>query len=241
MKFQEGKKGTSIIKEDQVFQIPTHWIEAAKIAKQVLRAFKDKVLFEEFINWNHYKKFEHFVVRKQPIYICIRHTKHWLAQSLTEPGQSGYIKLNIDDRTIVDVNGVPQRNLLYDLIKSTLVHEIIHFFQDTFGLEEQLAFREKKKLDLFGNGFKSVRKSFLYATNWVEMDAELGTYFALHKFQVPTVQELVNYFYEWYQDVDLALAIGSYIYDYFIGGRKKLGLREKVFHNEMSVEDFVRA
>ena len=235
---QKRMKDTS--RQENNFEIPYHWIEAVKIAKKVLKEFKNRVSLDNFLSWNHYKKFECIVPRKVPIYIIIRHTKYWSAMSLTEPEQSGYIKINIDNDTIakdiieygdqgLDWYSKITESYFYQIVFGTLVHELIHFFQESLGLEEQLASNERKKLVLNGNSFKRDRNNFLYATNWVEMDAELGSYFAQHNFQVPTCKQLISYFRDWYHDDKLASAIGTYIFDYFIGGKKNLEMREEIF------------
>ena len=233
MKLQKAKKAESIINQEDNFIVPDHWIEAAKIAKKVLKEFKNKVITDNFLGWNSYKKFEYFVSKKCPIYIAIRHTKQWLAQSLTTPGVSGYIKVNVSDDSVTNEEGVIEEKYFYRIIFSTLVHEIIHYFQDSLGLEEQLAPRERKKLLLYGNAFKRSKDNFLYATNWVEMDAELGTYFALHQFKVPSLKQIIQHYHDWYNDDLLATAIGTYIYNYFIEGRKNLSLRERLFNGEI--------
>lgn len=233
MKLQKAKKMADTISRDNNFIIPNHWIEAAKIARKVLKAFKDEVTLDNFVQWNQYNKFEYLVHRKCPIFVVIRHTKNWHAESLTEPNISGYIKINIHDDPIMDKNFKFSEKLLHKIIFSTLVHETIHYFQDILGLEEQLAQRERRKLVLRGSGFKQAKQNFLYATNWIEMDAELGTYFAEHKFKVPTLKQIIDHYNDWYDNTLLTKAIGTYVYNYFLGGKKDLAIREGIFNNEI--------
>lgn len=231
MKSQKQKRTENTTSREAEFIVPSHWIEAAKIAAKVLDNFKSKVTLDKFLTWNQYTKYEYFVTRKVPIYIAIRHTKHWLAECLTEPGQSGYIKINVNDTTIID-----SEDYFYQTVFGTLIHELIHFFQDSLGLEDKLPARERKKLMLNGNSFNRAKNSFLYATNWVEMDAELGSYFIQHNFKVPTLKQLIQYFQDWYHDDNLAECIGTYTYDYFFGSKKLLKLRSKLFDGKIKFD-----
>lgn len=231
MKSQKQKRTENTTSRETEFIVPSHWIDAAKIAAKVLDNFKSKVTLDKFLTWNQYTKYEYFVVRKIPIYIAIRHTKHWLAECSVEHKQSGYIKININDTTLTDVE-----DYFYQTVCGTLIHELIHFFQDSLGLEDKLPARERKKLILNGNSFNQAKNSFLYATNWVEMDAELGSYFIQHNFKVPTLKQLIQYFNDWYTDTELANAIGYYVYDYFLGSKTKVKLRSDLFDNKIKFD-----
>lgn len=250
MKLPKQKRMENTLSQEPDFVIPQHWISAAKIAKKVLQEFKNKVSVDTFLSWNHYKKFDYVVNRKIPIYIVIRHTKHWSAECVTIPGkkelESGCIRINLDNDTIskdelkniddeIVLANIVSHEYFYQTLFGTLVHELIHFFQDCLGLEDKLPVKEKKKLVLNGNSFSKAKNNFLYATNWVEMDAELGSYFAQHSFQVPTLKQLIDYFNEWYYDRNLASVIGSYIYDYFILGKKNLAMREAIFKGKRTI------
>ena len=239
MKSVKAKKEKDISAQNNEFIIPNHWIQAAKIAKQVLRKFKNDVRLDDFLSWNQYKRFEYIILKKVPIRVVVRHTKHWFAQSITYPKQPGYIKINLDDHTLENDEKKITEESLFKILRGTLVHELIHFFQDNLDLEQQLTLRERKKLILSGNSFNTNRNSFLYATNWIEMDAELGSYFIQHQFKVPTLKQLIQYFHEWYSDDQLATAIGTYVYDYFLGGRKKLSIREQLFKRKIDFQDFL--
>lgn len=96
-------------------------------------------------------------------------------------------------------------------------------------MEEKLPKREQKKLDLYGNAFKTKRNKFLYATNWVEMDAELGSWCIFNKFKLPTLEELIEHYKMFYADDKISEIIGKYVYDYFFYEKKNLKLREGVF------------
>ena len=231
MKLQRQKRMENTLSHETEFQIPSHWIEAAKIATKVLDNFKDKVSLDNFLTWNRYTKYTYFIPRKIPIYVIVKHTKHWLAECLTEPKEYCYIKININDTTLTSSDFY-----FYKTVFGTLIHELIHFFQENLGLENDLSSKEKKKLVLVGNCFKQDKQSFLYATNWNEMDAELGSYFIQHNFQVPTLKQLIQYFNDWYYDEILAKCIGTYVYDYFFGDKKKLKLRSDLFDGKIKFD-----
>ena len=154
---------------------------------------------EDFLTWNQYKKHECFIVRETPIYVAIRHTKHWLASCLTYPGQSCYIKINLDNLNIYEEeDGEFSLDYFNKVLSITLSHELIHYFQECEHMEETLPEREQRKLNLSGNAFKSKRNKFLYATNWNEMDAELGSWCIFNDFRLPTLSELLEHYEMFY-------------------------------------------
>ena len=211
------------------FSIPSHWVDAAKTAKKIIKDFTTKVSFEEFLSWNRYKKYEFIDYKKNRVYLVIRHTKKWDAVCTPCEDGVGYIKINVNDRVLVDESGEPSRKLFEEVVFGTLSHELIHHFQDLLELEKQLPIEEQKKLVLYGNSFNSKRNDFLYATNWAEMDAEMGSLFIKNNFKIPSDKDVVKHYYDWYGDQALAMMIGTYVYNYMILGEKDLEYRESVF------------
>lgn len=135
----------------------------------------------------------------------------------------------MDDLNIYQEDEQFSQEYFDKILAVTLSHELIHYFQDCEGMEEKLPKREQKKLDLYGNAFKTKRNKFLYATNWVEMDAELGSWCIFNKFKLPTLEELIEHYKMFYADDKISEIIGKYVYDYFFYGKKNLKLREGVF------------
>lgn len=207
------------------FVIPDHWKKASELASVVLNDFKQKVVLDDFLTWDRYKKYEYIIFDDNRIYIVVRHTKKWLSVCDECANDDGSIRINIDDNSLEKKDSESFYRLLY----CALAHELIHYFQRILRLEDNLSDDEKRKLYLHGNGFNSSRNIFLYETNWIEMDAELGSYFILHDFKVPTLNELIRYYHEWYSKIELATMIATYVYNYFISGKKNVAYRNSVF------------
>lgn len=212
------------------------------MSKSVLADFRERVLVEDFLTWNQYKKFEYFIERKCPIYVAIRHTKHWLASCLTFPEQSCYIKVNLDDLNIYkEEGGEFSLDYFNKILSITLSHELIHYFQDCENMEDRLSEREKRKLVLCGNAFKSKRNKFLYATNWIEMDAELGSWCIYNNFRLPTLDEVIEHYKMFYPDEKISEIAGNYVYDYFFRGKKNLDFRDKIFDRDREAMKVITA
>lgn len=209
--------------------VPNHWKEAKRIGELFVEDVKNKIVLDDFLSWNHYKKHEFFLFEKNKIYIVLRHTKKWLAQSVDCVNDDAQIMINVDDEHIEDENKNKTPENFYKLLYNVVCHELIHYFQRILKLEDNLSEDEKRKLYLQGNGFNSNRNLFLYATNWNEMDAELGSYFIQHDFVEPTLKDLIVYFREWYHGIELSTMIATYVYNYFISGKKNVTYRNEIF------------
>lgn len=208
------------------FQVPNHWIQAAKLAKQFVSDFYDKVGESEFFKWDYHKKFDWWKM-KEKIYMALRHTKKWGAYCQYREDNWSYIGINMDDvssqKDDTMLSGL--RKMLY----STASHEFIHHFQHNLKLADMLPVEERKHLNLSRSNFKTNKNSFLYATNWREMDAEIGSFYATFK-HLPERKELVQYYSEWYKSPELGQIVGDYVYDYMIDGNKRLDYRDNVWN-----------
>lgn len=211
---------------DKEFQIPDHWIRAAKITKLFAQAFYNIIGEETFRSWDFHQRFDRNFY-KDKIYVSLRHTLNWGAYYEQRDNDWGYIGVNLDDDTIGTNSGL--FNGLKNVLCSTISHELIHHFQNKFGLENSLPIEERRHLNLSSSKFNTNKNSFLYATNWKEMDAEVGSYYCTYK-HIPSRKELVQNFSEWYRDNALGHVIGDYIYDYVVLGNKRLEYRQRVWN-----------
>lgn len=220
-----------------MFDIPYHWPIAGRLTKKIFNDFKNKVSYEDFKNWNGYKKYQYINKGRYPLTVEIRNTKKWECYSDFD---NDYIKMNINICEYTDTQSSSLdtgREKWEDLILTTLAHEVTHYFQYYFDLGQNLDEKELQYFSLPGNGDStSYRRLFLYLSNWTEMDADLSAIHFAKNYKNITKKTLEDY-YNCFCPINLNLSkiLADYVYNYWWNDFKDFNLRKKIENKEINL------
>lgn len=215
-------------------ELKFHWIEAGKLANKIAYYFFKKVSLKEFKSWNSRKCYTWEHKGRYQFTVKIRHTKEWSCQY---ESWHDVIRINLNDSALSnEISPFGTGNPMWkDVIIFVLTHEITHFMQWFYNIGEDMNEKEMQYFSIPGNGSTTSYKNvFLYATNYIEMDADISGLYNLLKYNTITKNTL-RLFYSWFScsREEVADMVTGYVYEYWWKNNKDLELREMVEREEL--------
>lgn len=208
-------------------ELEYHWCSAGRLAKKILRDFRKKVSYEEFCQWSSNNFYKWVNKGKFKFTVIIRHTKNWCCHY---DYANDLIKVYLTDIVLEgSTSYINKRLSAFELVLlGTLTHEITHFMQYYYNLGSSLSEQELKHYNFRGYEWDD-NKTFLYMTNWIEMDADLSAAYCIYNYNFINKKMLVDFYRNWSNcKKKTNKMIADYVYDYWWRGVKNFELRESI-------------
>ena len=197
-------------------ELKLYWIEAGKLANKIAKKFFSQVSYDDFVSKDGRKCYTFKQSGRFNFVVKIRHAKDW---SCFYDETNDEIKINVNKDCIQNEPSCfgTRRPEWQDTFVYLLTHEITHYLQSFYVVEDGLDEEQSYYYELSGNGSKSsAGEMFLYFTNYLEMDANLSALCNLMRYK-PFDKEVLTKFYKWVYSFSPSLLkiVVEYVYGYW--------------------------